>query len=97
MNASPDKRGGGKHQDSGGESARKREVSENREPFVASAPRKPSFEEVAMLAFLLWEKRGSEGDDIEDWLKAEKMLKEKYQRAADAQDSKQGHEQDGNT
>jgi len=36
---------------------------------------KPSFEEVATFAYLIWEQKGrSDGHDLDDWLEAEMQL-----------------------
>ena len=76
MKTEPPKQEGDKTQSSNAEQKR---ADESSKPAANVSQGKPSFEEIAMLAFLLWEKRGSEGDDLNDWLEAEKQLKAKYQ------------------
>jgi hypothetical protein len=48
------------------------------EPGIAAAEYAPEYEEIARLAYSLWEARGGEGGTPEeDWLRAEQELRTK--------------------
>ena len=51
------------------------EPARNGHPVVAAGPGQPSHEEIAALAYALWEQRGCPaGSPEEDWLRAEQQL-----------------------
>lgn len=53
-----------------------------------SAPEKPSHEEIAVLAFEYYQLReGNAGDEVQDWLRAERDLVERASSSADAHPS----------
>ena len=38
----------------------------------------PAFDELAALAFYVWEQRGSKSDDVDDWMEAKEQLDARY-------------------
>ena len=43
----------------------------------------PTFDEIAALAFYIWEKNGSKSDDVEDWMEAKRQLDAKYRKTSE--------------